>query len=83
VSSFGQGARIGGPNGELSEQTLSLPYVFYSEIFDFARHGWLPPEYGNALTTISDSTSFVILQPGLNFVSEPFINPADPDKFKQ
>jgi hypothetical protein len=36
VSSLGQDVRIGGPNGELSEHTLSLPYAFYNEIFDFA-----------------------------------------------
>jgi len=36
VSSIGQGIRIGGPNGELSEQTFSLHYAFHNEIFDFA-----------------------------------------------
>jgi hypothetical protein len=35
VSSFGQGVRVG-PNGEFSEQTLSLPYAFYNESFGFA-----------------------------------------------
>jgi hypothetical protein len=83
VSSFGRGVRIGGTNGELSEQTFSLHYAFHYEIFDFARHGGLPPEAGNALTTISDSTSFLILQPSLNFISGSFISSADPDKFKE
>jgi hypothetical protein len=35
VSSFGQGVRVG-PNGEVSKQTLSLPYAFYNENFGFA-----------------------------------------------
>jgi len=35
VSSFGQGVRVG-PNGEVSKQTLSLPYAFYNESFGFA-----------------------------------------------
>ena len=35
VSSFGQGVRVG-PNGEFSEQTLSLPYAFYNDSFGFA-----------------------------------------------
>ncbi len=35
VSSFGQGVRVG-PDGEFSEQTLSLPYAFYNESFGFA-----------------------------------------------
>jgi hypothetical protein len=35
VSSFGQGIRVG-PNGEFSEQTLSLPYAFYNENFGLA-----------------------------------------------
>ena len=35
ISSFGQGVRVG-PDGEFSEQTLSLPYAFYSESFGFA-----------------------------------------------
>ena len=30
MSSFGQDVRIGGPNGDLSEQTFSLPYAFYN-----------------------------------------------------
>jgi hypothetical protein len=34
-SSFGQSVRVG-PNGEFSEQTLSLPYAFYNESFGFA-----------------------------------------------
>jgi hypothetical protein len=34
-SSFGQGVRVG-PNGEFSEQTLSLPYAFYNGGFGFA-----------------------------------------------
>jgi hypothetical protein len=34
-SSFGQGIRVG-PNGEFSEQTLSLPYAFFNESFGFA-----------------------------------------------
>jgi len=35
VSSFGQGVRVG-PDGEVSQQTLSLPYAFYNENFGFA-----------------------------------------------
>ena len=35
VSAFGQGVRVG-PDGEFSEQTLSLPYAFYNESFGFA-----------------------------------------------
>ena len=35
VSSFGQGVRVG-PDGEISQQTLSLPYAFYNENFGFA-----------------------------------------------
>jgi hypothetical protein len=35
VSSFGQGVRVG-PDGEVSKQTLSLPYGFYNENFGFA-----------------------------------------------
>ena len=35
VSSFGQGVRVG-PDGEVSKQTLSLPYAFYNENFGFA-----------------------------------------------
>jgi hypothetical protein len=35
VSAFGQSVRVG-PNGEFSEQTLSLPYAFYNESFGFA-----------------------------------------------
>lgn len=34
VSSFGQAIRVG-PDGEFSEQTLSLPYAFYNESFGF------------------------------------------------
>ncbi len=32
VSAFGQSVRVG-PNGEFSEQTLSLPYAFYNGSF--------------------------------------------------
>ena len=35
VSSFGQGVRVGS-DGEVSQQTLSLPYAFYNENFGFA-----------------------------------------------
>ena len=35
MSSFGQGIRVG-PNGEFSEQTLSLPYAYFNESFGFA-----------------------------------------------
>ena len=35
VSAFGQGVRVG-PDGEVSQQTLSLPYAFYNENFGFA-----------------------------------------------
>ena len=35
ASSFGQGIRVG-PDGEISQQTLSLPYAFYNENFGFA-----------------------------------------------
>ena len=35
VSAFGQGVRVS-PDGEFSEQTLSLPYAFYNESFGFA-----------------------------------------------
>jgi hypothetical protein len=35
VSAFGQGVHVG-PNGEFSEQTLSLPYAFYNDSFGFA-----------------------------------------------
>ena len=35
VSAFGQEVRVG-PDGEFSEQTLSLPYAFYNESFGFA-----------------------------------------------
>ncbi len=35
VSSFGQSVRVG-PDGEFSEQTLSLPYAFYNDSFGFA-----------------------------------------------
>ena len=34
-TSFAQGVRVG-PDGEFSEQTLSLPYAFYNENFGFA-----------------------------------------------
>ncbi len=35
VPSFGQGVRVG-PDGEVSKQTLSLPFAFYNENFGFA-----------------------------------------------
>jgi hypothetical protein len=35
ASSFGQGVRVG-PDGEVSRQTLSLPYAFYNENFGSA-----------------------------------------------
>jgi hypothetical protein len=35
MSAFGQAVRVG-PNGEFSEQTLSLPYAFFNESFGFA-----------------------------------------------
>ena len=35
VSLYGQGVRVG-PDGEVSKQTLSLPYAFYNENFGFA-----------------------------------------------
>ncbi len=35
ASSFGQGVRVG-PDGEVSRQTLSLPYAFYNESFGSA-----------------------------------------------
>ena len=35
VPSFGQGVRVG-PDGEVSTQTLSLPFAFYNENFGFA-----------------------------------------------
>jgi len=35
VSSYGQGIRVG-PDGQFSEQTLSLPYAFYNDSFGFA-----------------------------------------------
>jgi hypothetical protein len=34
-SALGQGVRVG-PDGEVSKQTLSLPYAFYNENFGFA-----------------------------------------------
>ena len=34
-AAFAQGIRVG-PDGEFSEQTLSLPYAFYNENFGFA-----------------------------------------------
>jgi len=34
-TAYGQGVRVG-PNGEFSEQTLSLPYAFYNDSFGFA-----------------------------------------------
>ncbi len=35
VPSFGQGVRVG-PDGEVSKQTLSIPFAFYNENFGFA-----------------------------------------------
>ena len=35
VSLYGQGVRVG-PDGEVSQQTLRLPYAFYNENFGFA-----------------------------------------------
>jgi len=35
VSSYGQGIRVG-PDGQFSDQTLSLPYAFYNDSFGFA-----------------------------------------------
>ena len=35
VSAFGQSIRVG-PDGEFSEQTLSLPYAFYNDSFGLA-----------------------------------------------
>ena len=35
VSAFGQSIRVG-PDGEFSEQTLSLPYAFFNDGFGFA-----------------------------------------------
>jgi hypothetical protein len=34
-TSFGQGVRVG-PDGEITEQMLSLPFAFYNENFGFA-----------------------------------------------
>jgi hypothetical protein len=34
MSSFGQGVRVG-PDGKVSEQTLSLPYAFANESFGY------------------------------------------------
>ncbi len=35
ASLFGQSFRVG-PDGEFSEQTLSVPYAFYNDSFGFA-----------------------------------------------
>ena len=55
-SSFGQGVRVS-PDGEVSKQTLSLPYVFYNESFGFAAgyvHGvvGLPQKQATLLATV-------------------------------
>ena len=60
VSSFGQGVRVG-PDGEVSKQTLSLPFPFYNEFFGLAA-GYVygvvgyPQEQSTLLTTLMAGT---------------------------
>lgn len=60
VSSFGQEVRVG-PEGEVSQQTLSLPYAFYNDSFGFAV-GYVygvvgrPQKQATLLTTVMAGT---------------------------
>jgi hypothetical protein len=60
ASAFGQSIRVG-PDGEFSEQTLSLPYAFFNESFGFALgyvHGVVgrPQKQATLLATIMAGT---------------------------